>query len=129
MLASVCHFSFFPRVEPVSFFDQPSILDLNEKSLTFLDATTHLYKRWCPSVGPSVGPYVPRYFRKTNMADFEEKKSSNDIKNIGTISVDEVVASYVPPRYLLLLLLLLLFLWALFLWQLLLLALWQLWKT
>ena len=78
---------------------------------------------------PSVRPSVPRYFRKTNMADFEEKKSSNDIKNIGTISVDEVVASYVPPRYFLLLLLLLLFLWALFLWQLLLLALWQLWKT
>ena len=24
----------------------------------FLDATTHLYKRLCPSVGPSVGPSV-----------------------------------------------------------------------
>ena len=25
---------------------------------SFLDATTHLYKRWCPSVGRSVGPSV-----------------------------------------------------------------------
>merc|ERR1719259_1054259 len=43
----------------------------------FLDATTHLYKRSCPSVGPSVGPSVrpsvgpsvrpsvPCYFRTT----------------------------------------------------------------
>ena len=49
----------------------------------FLDATTHLYKRSCPcvrrSVGPwahgSMGPYVPCYFRTTNMAVFEGKKS------------------------------------------------------
>ena len=33
--------------------------------LFFLDATTHLYKRSCPSVGPSVGPSVPCYFRTT----------------------------------------------------------------
>ena len=33
------------------------------------------------------------------MADFEGKKSSNDIKNNGTIIDDEVVSSYVPPRY------------------------------
>ena len=28
----------------------------------FLDATTHLYKRSCQSVRPSVRPYIPRYF-------------------------------------------------------------------
>ena len=40
--------------------------------LRFLDATTHLYQRSCPSVGPSVRPsvhpsvrpYVPCYFRR-----------------------------------------------------------------
>ena len=32
---------------------------------------------------------------------FEGKKSSNDIINNGTMSDDEVVASDVPPRYLL----------------------------
>ena len=36
----------------------------------------------------------------TNMVDFEDKKSSNDVINNDTISDDEVVASYVPPRYL-----------------------------
>ena len=35
------------------------------------------------------------------MAVFEGKKSSNDIINSGTMSDDEVVASDVPPRYLL----------------------------
>ena len=34
------------------------------------------------------------------MAVFGGKKSSNDIINNDTISGDEVVASYVPPRYL-----------------------------
>ena len=34
------------------------------------------------------------------MADFEGKKSSNDVINNETISDDEVVASYVTPRYL-----------------------------
>ena len=32
--------------------------------IAFLDAPSHLYKRSCPSVGPSVGPYVPCYFRR-----------------------------------------------------------------
>ena len=32
--------------------------------LNLLDATTHLYKRSCPSVRRSVGPSVPRYFRR-----------------------------------------------------------------
>ena len=35
------------------------------------------------------------------MAICEGKKSSNDITNNDTMSEDEVVASYVPPRYLL----------------------------
>ena len=30
----------------------------------FLDALSHLYKRSCPSVRRSVGPYVPCYFRR-----------------------------------------------------------------
>ena len=34
------------------------------------------------------------------MAGFKGKKSSNDIINNDTMSDDEVVASYVPPRYL-----------------------------
>ena len=67
----------------------------------FLDATSHLYKRLCPSVRRSVRPSVPSYFRTTNMANFECEKSSTDIINNGTMSVDEVVASDVPPRYLL----------------------------
>ena len=34
-------------------------------SFPFLDATTHLYKRSCPSVRPSVGPYIrPVLFSK-----------------------------------------------------------------
>ena len=33
------------------------------------------------------------------MANFEDKKSSNDVINNDTVSDDEV-ASYVPPRYL-----------------------------
>ena len=77
-------------------------------SRSFLDATTHLYKRSCPSVRPSVRPSVglsvrrsvPCYFRTTNMANFEDKKSSNDVINNDTISDDEVVASYVPTQYL-----------------------------
>ena len=36
----------------------------------------------------------------TNMANFEDKKSSNDVINNDTVSDDEVVASYVPPQYL-----------------------------
>ena len=34
------------------------------------------------------------------MAIFEGRKSSNDITNNDRMSDDEVVASYVPPRYL-----------------------------
>ena len=51
-----------------------------------------------PSVRRSVGPSVPCYFRKTKIVDFEDRKSSNDIINNATMSDDEVVASYGPPR-------------------------------
>ena len=67
----------------------------------FLDATTHLYKRSCPSVYPSVplsvGPSVPCYFKTANMAVFEGIKSSNDIQ-YNTMSDDGVAASDVLPR-------------------------------
>ena len=72
-----------------------------QPSSHFLDATTHLYKRSCPSVGPSVRRSVPCYFRKTKIVDFEDRKSSNDIINNATMSDDEVVASYGPPLSLL----------------------------
>ena len=52
------------------------------------------------SVRLSVRRSGPCYFRKTNMAVFECEKSSNDIINNESMSDDEVVASYVPPRYL-----------------------------
>ena len=75
-----------------------------------LDATTHLYERSCPSVRssvrpsvrpsdrPSVRPSVPCYFRKTKIVDFEDRKSLNDVINNATMSDDEVVTSYGPPR-------------------------------
>ena len=41
---------------------------------TFLDASTHLYKRLCLSVGPSVGPSVRwlvrnHFFQRANLAE------------------------------------------------------------
>ena len=33
-------------------------------AISFLDAPSYLYKRSCPSVRPSVRPYVPFYFRR-----------------------------------------------------------------
>ena len=51
-------------------------------------------------VRPSVGPSIPCYFRMTNMAVFEGRKSTNDFSNNDTVRDDEVVASYVSPRYL-----------------------------
>ena len=54
-----------------------------------------------PSVHRCVGPSVLCYFRTMNMADFEGEKSSNDIINNDRMSDNEVVASDVPPRYLL----------------------------
>ena len=65
-----------------------------------------------PSVGPSVHPsvrpsvrlsdrlYVPCYFQMMNVAIFEIKNSSNDIKNSDTMTDDGVVASDVAPWYL-----------------------------
>ena len=70
----------------------------------FLDATTHLYRRSCPSVhrsvGPSVRTYVPSYFEQRIWPFYEGKKSSNDIIINDRMSDDEIVASDVPPRYL-----------------------------
>ena len=43
---------------------------------------------------------VPQYFQTSKIEVFECGKSSNVINN-DTMSDDEVVASYVPPRYLL----------------------------
>ena len=43
--------------------------------VTFLDATTHLYKRSCPSVGPSVGPSVcPVLFSNDDYGRFQRWK-------------------------------------------------------
>ena len=68
----------------------------------FLDATTRLYKKSRPSIGPSVGPIVrpsvPRYFQILKIEVLEFGKSCNT-KNNDTMSDDEVVASFVPPRY------------------------------
>ena len=89
---------------------------MNRSTRSFLNAFSHLYKRVCLSVGPSVrlsvrpsvGPSVrrsvrrsvPCYFPKTNIVDFEDKQYSNDIINNATMSDDEVVASYacMDPR-------------------------------
>ena len=51
-------------------------------------------------VRPSVRRMVPCYFRTTKIVVFEGKKSLNDFINNATMCDDEVVASYVPPRYL-----------------------------
>ena len=49
---------------------------------TFLDATTHLYERLCPSdystVRRSIRRLVPCYFWTTKIADFEGGETSND---------------------------------------------------
>ena len=50
----------------------------------------------CPSVHPSIGLFVGPYMLFSND---EGEKSSNDII-IKETSDDEVLASYVPPRYL-----------------------------
>ena len=47
------------RDDEVDESDVPSA-DLFTRNTRFLDATTHLFKRSCPSVGPSVGPSVRR---------------------------------------------------------------------
>ena len=67
----------------------------------FLDATTHLYKRLCPSVPMLVRSSVLSIFQTTNMAVFEGRKSSNDIIINDTLSDNGVVASDAPRRYLL----------------------------
>ena len=57
-----------------------------------VDATTHLNKRLCPFVGPSRVIFERRIWAFLRV---KTKKSSNDI----IYSDDEVVASYVPPRF------------------------------
>ena len=59
----------------------------------FLDATTYLCKRSCPSVGPSVRPSVPMFFRTKINAVSASGKSVSD-----RIGDDEVVASDLPMR-------------------------------
>ena len=49
-------------------------------------------------VRPSVSPYVPFDFWMTNLAYFDDKKSSNEIRIKYTMSDDEVVVYDVPPR-------------------------------
>ena len=43
------------------------VLPLRSTYIQFLDTTTHLYKRLCPSVTPSIGPYLPCHFQKMKM--------------------------------------------------------------
>ena len=62
----------------------------------FSDATTHLYKRLCPSVRPSV---CPLFFSNDDYGRFWGDKV-NDIRSNDKISENEEVASDVPPRYL-----------------------------
>ena len=75
----------------------------------FLDATTHLYKRFYqsvhssispfvhPSIGLSVRLYVPYLLRRTILDVLECNKSSNGMAITEKMSDDEVVASDVPP--------------------------------
>ena len=69
-----------------------SVIDHATKNPTELAAATHLYKRSCPSVRRSVGPYVPYHFRTTN--------SSNKVRINDTMSDEETVATDVPSLYL-----------------------------
>ena len=47
----------------------------------------------------SIRRSVPSFFQLTNMVAFKDKKSLNDITNNDTMSDDEGVSTYVPPRY------------------------------
>ena len=63
----------------------------------------HIYKRSCLSVRPSVRYSVGAsvgYFRTLKIVISEGRKFSNDKINNDTMSDDEIVASYEPPRYL-----------------------------
>ena len=68
------------------------------KRLFFVSRT----RRGTDDVMRSVRPSVrPCYFQMTKIVEFEDRMSSNDIINNATMSDDEVVASYGPPRSLL----------------------------
>ena len=66
----------FPNQQELKRLD---FLYQNARSLrklrSLLDATTHLYKRSCPSVCPLVRPSVTCCFQTTNMVIFDRKKS------------------------------------------------------
>ena len=88
--------------------DRPTVATENYVIFIFVviifDATTHLYKRSCLSVRPSVHPsvrpsvHLSRVIYKQRIWPFEGKKSSSDIKSNDTMSNNEVVASDAPPR-------------------------------
>ena len=63
-----------------------------------LDAATHFYKKSSRSVRRSVRPFVPCYFRTTNMVIFEGKKSSKYFITNDTLSDDEAIGSDIPPH-------------------------------
>ena len=64
---------------------------------SFLDGTTQLFKRSCPSVRPSVWP---KLFLSTKIEVFNCEKTSILQNNNDTMSDGDIVVSYVPPRYL-----------------------------
>ena len=49
-------------------------------SLLFLDASSHLYKRVCPSVHPSIGPSVTRFFEILLSAIFSRVKGVDGVQ-------------------------------------------------
>ena len=61
----MCSFSYRIIIECVGgvlgMEKQSVYAELEKKVKPFLDASSHLYKRVCPSVGPSVRPSVSRY--------------------------------------------------------------------
>ena len=64
---------------------------------SFLDGTTQLFKRSCPSVRPSVRP---KLFLSSKIEVFNCEKTSILQNNNDTMSDGDIVVSYVPPRYL-----------------------------
>ena len=84
-------------------------IHLPNGSSRFIDATTHLYKKSCPSVGPSVRLSVrrslsPLLFSNDKYGHFWGQNVNKWHHNQWqvTMSKDEVVASDAPSRYLLL---------------------------
>ena len=61
-----------------NFHKQESKIDDNHR---FLDASSHLYKRVCPSVRPSVPPYVMLLWKMPNIAIFMYRNDQEGIKS------------------------------------------------